>query len=157
MNVNGVNSASTYVSGNNNATADKTADLGIDDFFKLMAAQLQNQSMFDSVDNTQFLAQMAQFSSLSQISELNNTIQANMAISLIGKAVSVSTIDSAGIETIEVGKVEQISFNGGVPYVYVNGGFYQLSDIMDIANGDTTTEAVTESEIINKAGEETTI
>ena len=158
MNVNGINSTNnSYVSSTENATVRNTSSsLGMDDFFKLMAAQLENQSMFDTVDNTQFIAQMAQFSTLSQISELNNTIKANMAVSLIGKAVSVTITDESGVDKIEVGKVEQVSFNNGVPYVYVNGGFYQLSDILDIGDSAMIEEPVIE-EVNNEAGEETTV
>ncbi|HAN20855.1 MAG: hypothetical protein A2Y15_04760 [Clostridiales bacterium GWF2_36_10] len=135
MIVNGINALmanNAYVS---SSTAKKTdaSNLGINDFFKLMAAQLENQSMFDTVDNTQFIAQMAQFSSLSQISELNNTIKSNMAVSLIGKSVSVVQTNESGIEQTVVGDVEQVSYSDGVPYIYVKGGFYQLSDIIDIS------------------------
>lgn len=50
--------------------------LGQNDFLKLMTAQLKNQDPFAPVDNTQMVAQMAQFSSLAGISEMNTTLQA---------------------------------------------------------------------------------
>jgi len=108
-------------------------DLGINDFFKLMAAQLQNQSMFDTVDNTQFLAQMAQFSTLSQISELTNTIKSNMAVSLLGKTVTVG----AGGGAI-TGNVGQVSYNSGTPMLLVDGEYYGLGDIIEVI--ETSTE-----------------
>lgn len=46
------------------------------DFLTLMTAQMKNQDPFDPVDNTQMVAQMAQFSSLAGISEMNTTLQA---------------------------------------------------------------------------------
>jgi flagellar basal-body rod modification protein FlgD len=46
------------------------------DFLKLMTAQLKNQDPFAPVDNTQMVAQMAQFSSLAGISEMNTTLKA---------------------------------------------------------------------------------
>lgn len=131
MAVEGVSMASLYAA---NASTGKTRNdsLGIDDFFKLLAAQLQNQSMYDNVDNTQFITQMAQFTTLSQINELNNTIKSNMAVSLIGRMVSVSAKNSSGVEYLKAGVVEQVSYSEGVPYLYVDGGFYQLADILDI-------------------------
>lgn len=45
------------------------------DFLTLMTAQLKNQDPFDPVDNTQMVAQMAQFSSLAGISEMNSTLK----------------------------------------------------------------------------------
>lgn len=67
------------------------------DFLKLMTAQMKNQDPFDPVDNTQMVAQMAQFSSLAGISEMNTTLKAMAdklgatttadAVSYIGKTV----------------------------------------------------------------------
>jgi flagellar basal-body rod modification protein FlgD len=67
------------------------------DFLTLMTAQLKNQDPFEPVDNTQMVAQMAQFSSLAGISEMNTTLKAlsdklggtslNDAINYVGKTV----------------------------------------------------------------------
>jgi flagellar basal-body rod modification protein FlgD len=46
------------------------------DFLKLMTAQMQNQDPFNPVDNTQMVAQMAQFSQLAGISEMSTTMKA---------------------------------------------------------------------------------
>jgi flagellar basal-body rod modification protein FlgD len=46
------------------------------DFLTLMTAQLKNQDPFEPVDNTQMVAQMAQFSSLSGITEMSTTLKA---------------------------------------------------------------------------------
>jgi flagellar basal-body rod modification protein FlgD len=58
------------------ATKNNTGQLGQSDFLTLMTAQMKNQDPFDPVDNTQMVAQMAQFSSLAGISEMNTTLQA---------------------------------------------------------------------------------
>ncbi len=74
-----------------------TQTLGQADFLKLMTAQMQNQDPFNPVDNTQMVAQMAQFSSLSGISQMNTTLQtiadkltgtsSSDAMSYVGKTV----------------------------------------------------------------------
>ncbi|MHA6718396.1 flagellar hook assembly protein FlgD [Sphingomonas sp. RS6] len=46
------------------------------DFLKLMTAQLQNQDPFDPVDNNEMVAQMAQFSQLQGITDINTTLTA---------------------------------------------------------------------------------
>lgn len=51
------------------------ADLGQADFFRLLTVQIQQQDPFDPVDNKEMLAQMAQFSSLSGIAEMNETLK----------------------------------------------------------------------------------
>lgn len=49
--------------------------LGQADFFRLLTVQMQQQDPFDPVDNKEMLAQMAQFSSLAGISDVNATLQ----------------------------------------------------------------------------------
>ena len=50
-------------------------DLGATDFLRLLTVQVQQQDPFEPVDNTDMLAQMAQFSSLSNSTETNATLQ----------------------------------------------------------------------------------
>lgn len=132
MLVNGIGMPAAAQQNAGQSVGKAASDLDINDFFKLITAQLQNQSMFDTVDNAQFMSQMVQFSTLSQINALTNAFQTNMAVSMIGKQVNVSTTAEDGTKQMQVGQVEQISFNAGVPYVCVNGQFYQMSDILDI-------------------------
>ena len=49
--------------------------LGQNDFLKLMTTQLQNQDPFAPVDNADFIAQMAQFSTVTGISEVNESLE----------------------------------------------------------------------------------
>src|SRR5260370_33935754 len=56
-------------------TTDKTKSLGKQDFLKLLMAQLQNQDPMKPMDDTQMIAQMAQFSALEASQQLNATMQ----------------------------------------------------------------------------------
>jgi flagellar basal-body rod modification protein FlgD len=49
--------------------------LGQKDFLRLLTAQMQTQDPFEPVDNKEMLAQMAQFSSLAGLSEINDTLK----------------------------------------------------------------------------------
>lgn len=92
----GLNGASSNANAALAATSAQPT-LGQADFLKLMTAQLQNQDPFEPVDNTQMIAQMAQFSSLAGISEMSSTLKAiaeklggtstSEAVSYIGKTV----------------------------------------------------------------------
>ncbi len=55
-------------------TTKNNASMGQEDFLTLMTAQLRNQDPFEPMDNNQMVAQMAQFSSLSGITEMNSTL-----------------------------------------------------------------------------------
>ena len=76
--------------------------LGKDDFLKLMMIQMQHQDQLNPMDNEQMLSQMAQFSSLEQMSNLNDNF-ANAASStafvdatrLLGKQVSIPDISGS--------------------------------------------------------------
>ena len=78
-------------------TASGSTTLGQADFLKLMTAQLANQDPFNPVDNTQMVAQMAQFSSVAGISQMNTTLStiaaklggtsATDAMSYVGRTV----------------------------------------------------------------------
>jgi flagellar basal-body rod modification protein FlgD len=57
------------------AEVERTSTLGQDDFLKLMTTQLMNQDPLSPMENGEFLAQMAQFSTVSGITEMNTSIQ----------------------------------------------------------------------------------
>lgn len=58
------------------STANPNSSLNQEDFLRLMTAQLNNQDPFEPVDNTQMVAQMAQFSSLAGQETMNSTLKA---------------------------------------------------------------------------------
>jgi len=67
----------SYAATNNNPSTQNAggyASLDQGDFLKLLTVQMQQQDPFNPVDNTQMLAQMAQFSSLAGISEMGSTL-----------------------------------------------------------------------------------
>ncbi len=100
-------------------STENKAILGKDDFMHLMIEQLRHQDPLSPMDGTQFAAQLAQFSSLEQLSNLNEavsqSIEANyfltqsinntMTAALIGKKVKISgnSIQNTGQDKIEFG------------------------------------------------------
>lgn len=116
------------------ASSDRST-LDMNDFFNLLAAQLQNQSMFDSVDNSQFISQMTQFSSLSQMQELNSVINANYAVSLIGKTVDVKQSDPNGETRLVTGTVDRVSMQNGVANLVIADENYPVDSVLEVRNG----------------------
>lgn len=57
------------------AASDKSSQqLGQSEFLKLLVAQLENQDPMNPVDNQQFIAQLATFSSLEQLMSINKAV-----------------------------------------------------------------------------------
>ncbi|MEZ6851941.1 flagellar hook assembly protein FlgD [Halodesulfovibrio aestuarii] len=72
------------------------SSLGKDDFMKLLTAQMSNQDPLKPTDDTQMLAQLAQFSSLEQLTALNTTAEnSNAALSAINVTNAVGYIGKA--------------------------------------------------------------
>ncbi len=89
--------------------------LSIQDFLHLFLSQLTFQDPLKPVDNTEFLAQLAQFTNIQQTQVMSDNIQGllnlesnNQAISLIGHTVEVSSNN----QTL-TGQVTTVNFNNG--------------------------------------------
>ena len=109
--------------------------LGKDDFLKLLITQLTNQDPTSPMEDTQFISQMAQFSSLEQMTNMNESfnklagmISSSQAASVLGRTVEVDVGD-----TTAQGIVEATSF-GSEPQVMVNGMYYDMAKIKAIYN-----------------------
>jgi len=98
MSVDGINGSSSSTGYSENEAA-ASQDLGKEDFLKLLVTQLNYQDPLNPMDNEQFIAQLAQFSSLEQLMSLNSNMssmamaQVSMAgteaVNFIGKEVKV--------------------------------------------------------------------
>jgi flagellar basal-body rod modification protein FlgD len=124
----------------------KNSSLGKNDFLNMLVTQLKNQDPTTPADPTTMLANMAQFSSLEQMTNLNSTMTTQLtnlntnivslmsmqntsqAASLIGKTVIINDGNGGTI----TGPVSAIKFIDGQPAMVVNGTVYQLSAVQQI-------------------------
>ncbi len=125
---------STTSSSSTVTTSSDNSTLSMTDFFELLVAQLQNQNMLDPIDNTEFISQMAQFSTLSQMQEMASTSQLSYAVSLLGKNVTVYSISDSGITSTASGTVANVWLQDNIPYVEIDGSMYAASDIVLVTN-----------------------
>ena len=98
------------------------SQLGEDAFLKLLTTQLRNQDPLHPMDDTQSIAQLAQFSSLQSANELKTAFAAfesNFSVmqsaGLLGKTVSAQSTDASGNVTSVTGTVKTISVINGTP------------------------------------------
>jgi flagellar basal-body rod modification protein FlgD len=113
--------------------ANKKKTLGQDDFLKLLAVQFQTQDPMKPMEDTAFIAQMAQFTSLEQSSslvqqmmQLRNTQDIATANSYIGRHV---TLDG-GNDQIVSGDVSGVDITDGTPRLIIGDNTYSLSSVL---------------------------
>lgn len=106
--------------------------LGMDDFFKLMVAQLSNQDMFNTVDDTQFISQMAQFSMVQALNELSQASATAYGVSLIGKEATVAVAGQDGELRVVRGIVDSVALYNGTTQVMIDGERFALSSVMEV-------------------------
>jgi flagellar basal-body rod modification protein FlgD len=96
--------------------------MGMEDFLKILLTQLTYQDPLKPMDNQEFMAQMAQFTSLEQTQQLNekmSTLISNQAalqsVGLIGRIVDITTATGASV----TGNVTSLSLTGEAPSLTV--------------------------------------
>jgi len=109
------------------------AALDKNDFLKILITQLSHQDPTQPMNDKEFVAQMAQFSSLEQITNMSegmgkvaDLLARSQAMGLLGRIVDV-----ASAETVVTGPVEEVT-GGSFPQVLVNGSYYDFSQVQRI-------------------------
>lgn len=118
--------------------------LGKDQFLQLLITQLRHQDPISPVEDKEFVAQLAQFSSLEQMQNLNTNMSEMMlaqqkltalgqATQMIGQDVELFTKEGESL----FGKVSGVQFKGGWPQIMVDGKLYDFGEIVAIREGVT--------------------
>lgn len=120
-----------------------TGELGKDEFLNLLVTQLKYQDPLNPMDDKEFISQMAQFSSLEQMQNLNRSFQSSKAFSLIGKYVISSKVDEVTheIKTVE-GRVDSVKMSEGKVYVVVDDTEIEMGEITDVFDSSTVDRSI---------------
>lgn len=151
----------------NQVQAKDNKTLGKDDFLKLLVTQLKYQDPLNPMEDRDFIAQTAQFSTLEQMQNLNqnfedgiqsllvsqydmllnfNSWQSTLSgLNLVGKEVIGKDSDGENVSGI----VERVKFSEDGPIALVNGKEIAIGDISEIGNPQSQ-----ENELENIEGEE---
>jgi flagellar basal-body rod modification protein FlgD len=126
-----------------------TQTLGKDDFLKLLVTQLQNQDPLNPADSTEFISQLAQFSSLEQLTSVNDnlgiiqlfdqSINNSQAVNFVGKTIKAS----GSMFELESGETHEIQYQLGedaaavyVSIVNASGETVRKIEMDDMSAGD---------------------
>jgi len=127
------NYGTTGTSGTSNTSkSGSTGALSMDDFLQLLVAQLKNQDMYNTMDDSEYMAQMAQFSMLQAITDMSELSMTSYGVSLIGKEVTIAKIADDGTVSSLEGIVDSVNFYNGSPQVVVDDMSYSLSSVMKV-------------------------
>lgn len=113
-----------------------TGELGKDDFLNLLVTQLRYQDPLNPTDDKEFMGQMAQFSALEQMQNLNTSFSATKAFNMIGMHVTASIDDSTTNETKEVtGDVTDVKITSGKVFLVINGEDVPIDSVTNVSEG----------------------
>ena len=151
----------------NTATGAITKQLNEYDFLKILASELQNQDPTNPVDNKDFIAQLAQFSTLEMMQNMSTSFESldqsmktfiqdqsqakqatllSQTASLIGKRITAEA-DGNQIE----GVVDSVSVKDSIPYLIIDGESVPVSSITQILSQPN------EVQDVNNGGQNTSV
>ena len=114
--------------------------LGQDEFLQLLVTQMRNQDPMKPVADTEFIAQMAEFSNLEQTKEMSSDIAQlrqsgafTQAAALMGKQVSLLS----GENTFTKGIVTDLAVKDGEVRLIINGKPYELGQVVSVNSEET--------------------
>lgn len=120
--------------GKETATREATKTIDKDAFLQLMITKLQNQDPLSPTDDTEFLAQLAQFTTLEQMTNLAESSELTQAFSMVGKYVQVSI----GEEDV-ISKIDSVLTSGGEPKFNIGGYLFGMDDILSVYDKESLT------------------
>lgn len=127
--------ATTQTASSDSSSALPTQTLSQQDFLNLLITQMTSQDPLSPMDDSSFVTQMAQFSTLqatqqmgTNISQLSSAQQFSQANGLIGRQVQLQ--DSQGNQVS--GTVSAVDLSSGTPQIVVNGTSYPLSGLLNV-------------------------
>ena len=139
---NTLTTSSTGKTSNGTKIVTSSNDLDKNSFVKILAAQLANQDPTEPVDSTAFVSQLAQFTALEQMTNLNETMSYMSATNMVGKFVMTKYVDDNNVPIS--GTVLYVSRRGTETTVVLEGyedTEFKVSDIQEVVNGDNLVDS----------------
>lgn len=133
---------------NEKERANSNSTLGKEAFLQLLVAQMQYQDPLEPMDNTEYVSQLATFSQLESLQNMESTLAGGQATDLVGKTVMVKVTDANGDTSLKPGVVDYVIFEGGTPYLIIDEEKYPYTDL-DTVLSDEYLEKMSNYEMAN--------
>jgi len=149
MDISGLGS---YYGQTSTTSGTEASELGKDAFMKLLVSQLQNQDPTNPQSNEDFIAQLAQFSSLEQMQNLNDSILSlallQQSNALMAQLTDSSTLIGQTVNYIDpttgeesTGSVDSVKIQDGLAVLNIGGLDVPLLNVTEIVGDLGTPEA----------------
>ncbi|MCL1829500.1 MAG: hypothetical protein FWG32_08430 [Oscillospiraceae bacterium] len=111
-------------------------ELGRNDFLALLAAQMQYQDPLSPMEDTAFIAQLAQFSALQQMEALTTIMTTYQYFSLVGKFVYAEVRMADGRQTAVSGIVDRVIMQDGKAWAQIGEYMIDCERITEVLDKD---------------------
>lgn len=117
-----------------------TTELGKDAFLTLLITQMQYQDPLNPSSDTEWIAQMAQFSALEAMQNMGQTMENTQAFQLVGQYVIVdenaAKAGGTGNPSLKAGMVDYITLSGGKAYISMDKKIYSYDQLDSVVSND---------------------
>lgn len=134
--VDGIN-ASKFAQATDLSKVENKNGLDKSSFLKLLVTQMQYQDPLEPASSTEYMAQLAQFTSLEEMENLNHAFNRSDAQSLVGSYVIMKQEHaSSEKETYVSGLVDYVTMVNGKPFLSINDKFYDYDNLDSVVDVD---------------------
>lgn len=142
---------SDYLATSSSTSKSTDNDLGKDAFIQLLVTQMQYQDPLNPMDNTEMIAQLAQFTALEQMMNVAKSSDRQLANNMIGKYVEyLYTDESTNQSSYCVGKVDYATITGDTPVLGIGDVEVSLDKVTQVYDNDTIQTSTSAFDVIGK-------
>ena len=125
------------VTTSSSTSAQKSNELGYDQFLQILCAEMQYQDPLNPTSNTDYIAQMATFTQVESMLNMQNTMTSSQANDLVGKYVIMKvTSSTTGEVNYAAGNVDYVLHQNGKTYLSIDDSLYNIEDLDTVADPD---------------------
>ena len=115
----------------------KSNDLGYDQFLQILCAEMQYQDPLNPTSNTDYIAQMATFTQVESMLNMQNTMTSSQANDLVGKyCIMKVTSSTTGEVSYAAGNVDYVLHQNGKTFLSIGDALYNIEDLDTVADMD---------------------
>lgn len=135
--VDGINASKFTQATDLSSVENKKSGLDKSSFLKLLVTQMQYQDPLEPASSTEYMAQLAQFTSLEEMENLNKAFNRSDAQSLVGSYVIMKQENvGSDEETYISGLVDYVTMVNGKPFLSINDKFYDYDTLDSVVDVD---------------------